>query len=624
MFPGRDVVGVVSVDRARDGAGTVVPGGFSGRVRHPDATLETRNGRGTYLLNDARAEVVVRARGVVFMTAAAVALLAFGASAADTRFEVGAGPGQQKRGERLGAPEMRLSLQDAVAVALAHNINLEVSRLGLASSGQGLLGSTGVFDPAISSTAAGSYFEAPSTNQLSGAEIGIERDRQFDLALGALIPTGGSYSIGWTNTRTATNSSFYYLNPAYNSGLTLAFKQPLLRGFGTDVTRSGIEVARRNRDFSQVSFEQTVISTAQSVESAYWNLVYSIENLKATQHSLMLAQDLLDQTRSRVRIGTSAPIDIVQSEAAVAARELDIITAENLVENAGDVLKGLMGFENAEDWKSKVVPTDALEAKIEHVDLDKAIADALDKRPELRLRQLEFEIGEINLVAARNAVRPQLDLSLKYGYTGVGGDLITTDPNTGEVISVVQGGWSDALTQLVHRDYNQWAAMMTFSYPLGNHQAKAQLAQQRFAVSTAQQNIALQRQAVIEDVRNAVRLLEASAKGIAAAVKSRELAERNLDAEQKKFANGMSTNFQVVKIQDDLAAAQSSELRARVLYRQAAAAYLVASGSLLEQMGIAIQGEPEAHEPHTALKDVGFLKFGHYSKEPSTPAATKP
>jgi len=566
----------------------------------------------------------VRARGVVFMTAAAVALLAFGASAADTRFEVGAGPGQQKRGERLGAPEMRLSLQDAVAVALAHNINLEVSRLGLASSGQGLLGSTGVFDPAISSTAAGSYFEAPSTNQLSGAEIGIERDRQFDLALGALIPTGGSYSIGWTNTRTATNSSFYYLNPAYNSGLTLAFKQPLLRGFGTDVTRSGIEVARRNRDFSQVSFEQTVISTAQSVESAYWNLVYSIENLKATQHSLMLAQDLLDQTRSRVRIGTSAPIDIVQSEAAVAARELDIITAENLVENAGDVLKGLMGFENAEDWKSKVVPTDALEAKIEHVDLDKAIADALDKRPELRLRQLEFEIGEINLVAARNAVRPQLDLSLKYGYTGVGGDLITTDPNTGEVISVVQGGWSDALTQLVHRDYNQWAAMMTFSYPLGNHQAKAQLAQQRFAVSTAQQNIALQRQAVIEDVRNAVRLLEASAKGIAAAVKSRELAERNLDAEQKKFANGMSTNFQVVKIQDDLAAAQSSELRARVLYRQAAAAYLVASGSLLEQMGIAIQGEPEAHEPHTALKDVGFLKFGHYSKEPSTPAATKP
>ena len=566
----------------------------------------------------------MRAKGLVSMTTALVGLLALGAGAAEQRFEVGAGPGQQKRGERLGAPEMRLSLQDAVALALAHNINLEVSRLGLASSRQGLVGSTGIFDPAVSSTVAGSYSEAPSTNALTGADVGIGRGREFDLSLGALIPTGGAYSVGWTNTRTTTNSSFYFLNPAYNSGLALSFRQPLLKGLGTDVNRTGIEVARRNRDFSRVSFEQTVISTAQSVESAYWNLVYTIDNLKATQHSLMLAQDLLDQTRARVRIGTSAPIDIVQSEAAVAARELDIIQAENAVENAGDVLKGLMGFENAEDWKSKVVPTDALEATTELVDLDKAIADALARRPELRQRQLELEIGEINLLAARNTVKPQLDLSLRYGYAGVGGDLIVTDPNTGEVLSVTKGGWSDALSQLYHRDYNQWSAMMTFSYPLGNHQAKAQLAQSRFATTTAQQNIALQRQAVIQDVRNTVRLLEASAKGIAAAVKSRELAERNLDAEQKKFANGMSTNFQVVKIQDDLAAAQAAELRARVLYRQATAAYQVASGMLLEQMGIAIKGEPEAHEPHTALKDVGFLKFGHYSKDTSAQAAPKP
>lgn len=566
----------------------------------------------------------MRAKGLVFMTAALAWVLALEAGAAEQRFEVADAPGQQTRGERLGAPEMRLSLQDAVALALAHNINLEVSRLGLASSKQGLLASTGIFDPTVSSTVAGAYSETPSTNELMGAQVGLERDREFDLSLGSLIPTGGSYSVGWTNIRTTTNSSFYFLNPAYSSGLAFAFKQPLLRGFGTDVTRSGIEVARKNRDLSQVGFEVIVIDTAQSVESAYWNLVYAIDNLKSRQHSLMLAQDLLDQTRSRVRIGTSAPIDIVQSEAAVAARELDIIQAENAVGNAGDILKGLMGFENVEDWKSKIIPTDALAATTEHVELDKAIADALAKRPELRARELELEIGQINLLAARSAVKPQLDLGLKYGYVGVGGDMTVTDPNTGQVLSVTKGAWNDALSQLYHRDYNQWSAALTFSYPLGNHQAKAQLVQKRFAVTTAQQNMALQRQAVIEDVRTTVRAVDASAKGILAAVKSRELAERNLDAEQKKFANGMSTNFQVVKIQDDLTAAQAAELQARVLYRQAVAAYQAASGVLLDEMGIAIKGESEAREPHTALKDVGFLRFAHYSRDASAPQASNP
>jgi HAE1 family hydrophobic/amphiphilic exporter-1 len=556
----------------------------------------------------------VRTRGFLFGLSAVV-VAAAGAWAAEPKFEVGTVPGRQTRGARLGAPEMRLSLQDAITTALAHNINLEVSRLSLASAQQGFLGSTGIFDPLVKSAVGATYYEAQSTNQLVGANVALQRGREFDLSLGGLVATGGSYSVGWTNSRSKTNSSFYFLNPSYSSGLTFSLTQPLLKGFGTDVTRTGIEVARRSRDISGVQFEETVINTAQAVESAYWNLVYAIDNLKSKQHSLMLAQNLVNQTQSRVRIGTSAPIDIVQPEAAVAAREVDIIVAENAVGNAGDVLKGLLGFENPDDWASTIIPTDALEGAAEHPDLDKSIAEAIDKRPELRQRQLELEIGQVNLVAARSAARPQFDLSLNYGYAGVGGDSTVYDPQTGKVISFTPGRWSDALSQLANRDYNQWSAMVNFSYPLGNHQAKALVAQDRFAVTTARQNIALQRQAVIADVRNAVRGLEASGKAITAAIKSRELAERNLDAEQKKLAAGMSTNFQVVKIQDDLAAAQAAELQSRVLYRQAVATYKVAVGSFLESLGITIKGEPEPKEPHTALKDVRWLKLGADPKD---------
>jgi len=159
------------------------------------------------------------------------------------RLRRGDGPGQQARGVRLGAPELRLSLQDATALALQHNLNLEVSRLGLAGSQQGFVATTGVFDSVFKADAGSSSSTAPSTNQLAGAVVGVQKGRQFDLSLSKATPTGGGVTLGWTNVRSATNSTFYYLNPAYNSGLTLSLTQSFLRGFGTDVNRAQIEVA---------------------------------------------------------------------------------------------------------------------------------------------------------------------------------------------------------------------------------------------------------------------------------------------------------------------------------------------------------------------------------------------
>jgi outer membrane protein TolC len=567
-------------------------------------------------------EVHVKTGRFLFCLTAALAMCAT-VMAAEPGFVVSTGPGQQTRGAHLGAPELKLSLKDAIALALEHNINLEVSRLGLAGANQGFVATTGVFDFLLNGDAGAAYSEAPATNQLVGAQVALQRGRQFDLYLSKVIPTGGSISVGWTNTRSSTNSTFYFLNPAYNSGLTLSLSQSLLRGFGTDVNRAQIEVARRSQDITRVQFEQVVIGTVQAVENAYWNLIYTIDNLKVKQHSLKLAQDLLDQTRTRVRIGTSAPIDIVQSEATVASRELDIIVAENQVENAADLVKNLMGFENPSDWNSRIVPTDALEATTTSPNLDQSIAEALQRRLDLKQRELETEIDQIGVLAARNSVLPQLNLSLNYGFAGVGGTQNILDPNTGKVVGTIPGGWNDALSQIAKRDYNQWGALVNFSYPLENTTAKANLAQQRFALSTAKQNTALTQQRIIGEVRTAVRGLEASAKAILAAVKARQLAERNLDAEQKKYANGMSTAFQVVKIQDDLASAQASELQARVTYRQAEAVYKTAVGSLLESMGVGIKDEEQPKERHMGLKDVGWLKYSKYAKDEASVPVSK-
>jgi outer membrane protein len=553
------------------------------------------------------------ARNNQFTTICTVVLVAFAAvAAAQERFTVSETPGQQQRGESFGAPELRLSLEEAVALALDHNINLEVSRLALARIGEGMFAAAGIFDPYLSAAGDTSYSSSPSTNQLQGATVSESRRRNFDLGLGALLPTGTNVDVSWTNARSETNSTFYYLNPSYDSVLGLRLTQPLLRGFGTDVNRNGIEVARKNSEISRLQFEAIVIATVQQVETAYWDLVYAIDNLKVKQQSLSLARDLLDQTSTRVRIGTSAPIDIVQSEATVAAREQDIILAEHLVAESADVLKGLMGFETLQDWNNVLIPVDDLQVDRQAVDLDAAVATAFERRTELKQEEIGRQIAGMNLVVADNQVRPQLDLVLGYGLQGVGGTLTYEDPVTGNPVTV-PGGYDDALEMLRDADYDQWSAAVNLRYPLGNNQAKAQRAQARYELRSAEQLVAAQRQTIIQQVRRAVRALESSAKSIDAAAKARELAERNLDAEQKKFANGMSTNYQVLQIQEDLAIAQAAELQSHVAYRRSMVGYNASTGTLLDVMGVGLRSEAAKEEPHTLWKDVKWLQFGHWA-----------
>lgn len=524
--------------------------------------------------------------------------------------------GRQLRGQRLApSKQMTLSLREAIVLALQHNINLEVARLSLASASQGVLAASGIFDPFISLDFTESSSTLPATNQLVGAQVNKQDRRTFNLNLGVLLPTGAQAGVSWTNNRTKTNSTFFFLNPSYTSGLTFSLTQPLLRSFGTDVNRARIEIARANRKLSLLDFERLVITSLQEVESAYWNLVYARENLKVKEQSLKLAQDLLEQTRIRVRVGTSAPIDIVQSEATVAAREQDIILAENAVQAAADRLKILLGFEEPLDFLAEIEPTDSLQAQQQTVDFGEAVQRALQRRPELRSKQVETEIVQQNLLLARSSLLPQLDFSVNYGYSGVGGTFTQRNPQTGEILFRVPGNWDDALQQIWDRDYKQWSAAITFSQAIGNHQAKAELARRRFELAAAAQAAAAQRQAVIAEVREAVRNLEASTKAIAAAVKARELAEKNLEAELKKFQNGMSTNYQVLQIQEDLAAAQVAELQARVGFRQALVAYEVAVGSFLETMGIDLVDtvpEPEANKYWTK---VPIFQLSHWSGE---------
>jgi outer membrane protein TolC len=298
---------------------------------------------------------------------------------------------------------------------------------------------------------------------------------------------------------------------------------------------------------------------------------------------------------------------MVQSEATVATRKQELIYANNAAANAEDNLKGLLGFDLPREWQIRIETTESYETEPVLPDLEKSIKTALDKRPAILQQALEIERLQHNVDVAKNRALPRFDLTGSYAFGGVSGTG-TVDDEDGNPITIREG-WGDAAKQVFDFNFPAWTVGLQYSVPIGNHQAKEQLVANRYQRDRSAAQLAALKQEITRQVRFAVRSLEDGAAAIDAAVAARRLAERNLEAEQTKFANGLSTNFQVSEIQDALASALFSEIRARVDYRKALAAYYGSTGTFLESKNVQIADPGAPDSVHDYWKDVKWLQF---------------
>jgi outer membrane protein TolC len=219
-----------------------------------------------------------------------------------------------------------------------------------------------------------------------------------------------------------------------------------------------------------------------------------------------------------------------------------------------------------------------------------AIQTALAERPELHTQQLDIEQARIESQFARNQERPRLDLDVGYGFSGIGGDVLVEDEETGQ-LRKIPGGFGDALSQITGLDFRGWSAELIFGFPIQNRTARAARAIADIDLARAESALEDARNAIVTEVRGAARRVETAAKQIEAAKASRVFQERNLDAERKRYENGMSTSFQITQIQEDLTQALSREVNAVVNYRVALAEYQRVTGRLLEDEGVSIEDQ---------------------------------
>jgi HAE1 family hydrophobic/amphiphilic exporter-1 len=490
--------------------------------------------------------------------------------------------GPQSLEDYVSGDKLTLSLEDAIKLTLANNTDLRISSLQVDSAQFSLLKSQSPFDPLIVTSFNPARNTSPTTTALAGAQTLTSLNQTYQSQYTQLFGTGTTYQVTMAASKFTTNSTFATLNPSITSGLTVSLTQPLLRGRGWFLTHAPIIVAQRNVKQSRENFGTTVNDTILLAINDYWNLVQAQKNLAVIEESLKLAQASYDHDKRALELGAISNLDIYRSQAQVAQVNLQLLQAQLQVKTAETELRRVIGA----DLKASIAALDLdltepaePTGELATVDLAPALAKAFQKRPELGSVRVDEENAQTNIKVATNGLKPNLSVGGFYTMNGIGGNLI--DPTTGLVSS--SGGLLDSFSQLGSLNYPSYGLNLTLSLPLRNRSAEADLGnamlQQKRALYTERQR----EQAIQQELKNAIDNLEQTKLSVAAAKVNRELAQKNLAAEQRKYELGVDTIFFVLDAQNQLSQAEQSLVSAEIGYQRALAGVDHATGDLLEK-----------------------------------------
>jgi HAE1 family hydrophobic/amphiphilic exporter-1 len=473
---------------------------------------------------------------------------------------------------------LRLTRDEAVRLALQNNSGLAADRLDPAINAEEVAAARGAFVPTISSALQRNREQAPSTNLFSGNAPLETNFWAGEAGVGQLLPWGGRYDVSFNSARTTTTNPLSTFTPSITSTIQAVLSQPLLRNFKTDPARVQIELARQNLDIADLRLQGRIAQTSADAENAYWLLVSARAAVGVQQRSLDLALELERTNRARVDVGQSPPLDLVTARAEVAQRRENLIVARTAALEAEDVLRTVVFDPKRPDfWTARIEPADSVPPAGPPPDLDAAVRNALNERPDIAEAKKQIAIGDTNVKLSKNQTLPDVRLQATYLTNGLGGSrLLRTGDFPGSVVGTETTSFGTVLGQLFSADFPTWTVGFTMNYPLGKSTEEANLARARIQRNQADARLRDVELTAVREVRDAALKLEQNRQRIETTQLGRELAEQRLDAEQKRFEVGMSTSFLVIQAQRDLAVARNNELQASLDYQLAVVAFQAA------------------------------------------------
>jgi hydrophobic/amphiphilic exporter-1 (mainly G- bacteria), HAE1 family len=467
---------------------------------------------------------------------------------------------------------VRVTADDVARMASANNPDLVAGRYEPRISAEQVAQAQAVFLPTLTSAVQRNVQQSPPESIFLGTQ-GVRTDIwSGNVGVGQLLPWGGgSYSVGWNSLRTSASSSLSNFNPSVRAQLQAVVSQPLLRDFRIDPLRAQIETSHRNQDIAEINLVELGTSISASAERAYWNLVLANAAVAVQQRSLDLSLELERNNQARVDVGQSPPLDLVAARAEVAQRRENLIVARTLVRQVEDQLRLLILDPKRPDfWFARIEPADLIPPVGPPPDVDAAVRVALSERTDLQRARREIQNSDTALKLAKNAVMPDLRLQASYLTNGLGGtELLRTGGFPGTIVGQQFTAFGDVLRQLFVADFPSWNVGFTLSYPLGRSSDQAALARTGLEREQSVERLRSAELKAVREVRQAAMQLEQNLQRIETTRLGRELSEQRLDAEQKRYEVGMSTNFNVIQAQRDLAVARNAELQAQLDYQLA-------------------------------------------------------
>jgi outer membrane protein len=551
------------------------------------------------------------------------------------------------------AGQLYLTAQDAIAITLENNIDLEIARYapfssmwrveraeaggalpgvpsgatqaGSVASGQGVLGSqaaagvagngqaiggagpgnatisqigpiTQTLDPAIQETTTFSHRTTPQPNTVQSITpelISNTRAATGSYQQGFL--TGGGVSVTYSEHYLNENSPTDVLNPSVAPNLSVAFQHNLLRGFGVAMNARTITVAKLNFKTSDLNFQTQVTATVLAVLNAYYALVADYEDVRAKQSAMDVAQAFFTDNKRRVELGSLAEADLTTSEAQVATSQQNLVVAQTTLRQQEISLKNLLSRTGLADpvlANVQIVPVDriVLPEKDDLPALPDLIQKAIANRSDLAAAKANLTAAEISTLGTKNGVLPSMQVFGAESHAGLagtprqvvsGGVVETPDP-------YFAGGMGTALGQIFRRNFPTERIGAFYVGQIGNRQAQADQGIDLLQLRQTQLSNQKDLNQVGVDVLNSVISLQQARVRYDAAVQNRILAQQLVEAEQKKFALGASTPYNVIQQQRDLTAAQSAVIAALTAYGSARITLDRTLGTTLEANRISI------------------------------------
>ncbi|MFN8005880.1 MAG: TolC family protein [Terriglobia bacterium] len=503
--------------------------------------------------------------------------------------------------------KLRLTEADAVRLVLQNNLDIVVDMDDPRIAQYAIEKGYGIFDPKLTSFLQMNRTSNPQNNAVTSGRIAYEQlQDQANFGFTQLLPTGTKYEFDYTNFRQSSNSLYDVVLPSLNSGLRALVTQPLLKNFGLLVNKRPVLIARNNKDISDYIFATQLIAVVNQVQRLYWDIVFARDDIQVKQRSLDLATKIHEDNKRQVEIGTLAPIELVKSESEIANRKEELIVAQYTLEQLENTIKKVISAQrDPGQISAKIEPLDKTLSPNDYKDIDVAreVSYAIESRPEIKQYKKDLDNQEINRRYFKNQLLPTVNLNMSYGTNALAGQSRLFLPDGTFVYGPNTGFW-DAMNQLFNNRFPTYGASINIEIPIKNRSAQADYAQAQLLKSQSEKRLRALEQQIALEVRNAFTTLEMNRAQIDATRKARELAERNLDAEQKKFQLGTSTIRFVLEEQRNLSIAQTNEVRALTDFTKSKADLDRAVGRTLDIQSIKIEdvlnpSQPNAAKPKT-------------------------